>query len=91
MFRFYQKKTTISHQKTGMLSTQRKYNSWIFFIGKIIKNVRAKTKTKFTINCSSIKLVLKNSKKNGSNNNKPTILSCSLLFVVALYVSEDRH
>jgi hypothetical protein len=32
------------------------------FHGKNNKSVRAKTKTKFTINCSSIKLVLKNSK-----------------------------
>jgi hypothetical protein len=33
-----------------------KGSSWIFSLAKN-KNVRAKTKTKFTINCSSIKLV----------------------------------
>jgi hypothetical protein len=58
------KKLTINHQKKkiGILSTQKKCNSWIFH-WQNNKNVRAKTKTKFTINCSSIKLVLKNSKK----------------------------
>jgi hypothetical protein len=48
------------HQPPKILSTQKKYNSWIFFISKI-KEKRAKTKTKFTLT-APIKLV-QNSKK----------------------------
>jgi hypothetical protein len=45
---FYQKKTTISHQKIGMLSTQKEVNSWIFFIGKIIKGAKLKPSLRLT-------------------------------------------